>query len=116
MKTTVQIVTWCHAHPNELIILSMGEDGMALDAPMLSMGGKVIASWGGHWDHVSVSGTIGCPTWGEMDLIKSIFWNENEVVMQLHVNDGRKTNHHPYCLHMWKPQKRAIPLPPKNYV
>lgn len=45
----------------------------------------VVASDGGGWEHVSVSFKMRCPTWGEMDEVKRIFWRDDECVMQLHV-------------------------------
>jgi len=56
------------------------------------------------WDHVSVSCGDRTPTWSEMDRVKRLCFRDEEVVMQLHVNDDRKVNQHPYCLHLWRPQ------------
>jgi len=77
---------------------------------------RVIASGGTDepgmdWEHVSVSLTARCPTWGEMDFIKRIFWRDDETVMQLHVPRNQHVNHHEFCLHMWKPINQSIPLP-----
>lgn len=101
---------------------------------------SVIASAAMGWDHVSVSLSNRTPTWEEMDAIKRLFWSDDEVVMQLHINDGRKVNNHPFCLHLFRPQTQEealreqarwkeegepetewlfpppIPLPPKNMV
>lgn len=44
----------------------------------------IVASWGGGWEHVSVSLPRRCPTWDEMCLIKDIFWDEEECVVQFH--------------------------------
>lgn len=65
------------------------------------------------WEHVSVSTPTRCPTWDEMDWIKRLFWNDEEIVQQFHVNDSRKTNQHPYCLHLWKPIGKDVELPPR---
>lgn len=67
---------------------------------------RAIISCGQGWDHVSVSLSNRCPTWDEMDKIKRMFWKDDEVVMQLHVNSGSKINIHPFCLHLWRPQSR----------
>jgi len=64
------------------------------------------------WDHVSVSTTTRCPTWGEMCFVKEIFFYPNEVVMQLHPHADCHINNHPYCLHLWRPIAAEIPLPP----
>lgn len=81
-------------------------------------GSKIMlrASWGGGWDHVSASTPTRCLTWTEMDAVKSLFWSEHEVVMQLHVPETLKVNVHPFCLHLWRPQRERIPLPPKVFV
>jgi len=66
------------------------------------------------WEHVSVSLADRCPTWAEMSYVKSLFWGPDETVMQLHVPDAEHKNHHPYCLHLWRPTNAEIPRPP-NY-
>ena len=52
-----------------------------------------------------------CPTWEEMCHIKSLFWDDEESVMQLHPPKSQWVNNHPYCLHLWKPNSIEIPLP-----
>ncbi len=52
-----------------------------------------------------------CPTWEEMCYIKSLFWDDEESVMQLHPPKSQWVNNHPYCLHLWKPDSVEIPLP-----
>lgn len=76
----------------------------------------VIASTGLGWDHVSVSLNNRCPNWREMSFIKDLFFDDDEVVMQLHVAKKDHINLHPYCLHLWKPQFTDIPLPPNFMV
>lgn len=65
---------------------------------------QVIASAGGGWDHVSVSAPNRCPSWLEMCQIKELFFRDDEVVMQLHPAKEDYVNHHPFCLHLWRPQ------------
>ena len=96
---------------------------------------RVIASWSGGWDHVSVTLATRCPTWAEMCLVKAIFFKPDEVAMQLHVAEADHIDCHPYCLHLWRPQGglnighggaatlqeridagQTIPLPPKVMV
>lgn len=79
---------------------------------------KVIASDGDEnigvaWEHVSVSLPSRCPNWPEMCYVKSLFWDEEETVMQLHPPKSRWINTHNFCLHMWKPLTKEIPLPPE---
>lgn len=71
----------------------------------------VIASSGGGWEHVSVSTAERCPRWDEMQQIKEMFFLDDEVVMQLHPAKKDYVNHHPYCLHLWRPTHERIPLP-----
>ena len=73
---------------------------------------RVIASWGDDWDHVSVSRRVRTPTWREMEHVRMLFFRPDEVAMQLHVPAADHINIHPYCLHMWRPHKLAIPMPP----
>ena len=78
---------------------------------------RVIASEGDssaeiHWEHVSVSLPNRCPNWPEMCFIKSLFWDEEETVMQLHPPKSKWINNHQYCLHIWRPKNQEIPLPP----
>ena len=78
----------------------------------------VIASSGGGWEHVSVdpNNKKRCPTWDEMCAIKNMFFDEEEVVMQLHPAKSEYVNIHPYCLHLWRPLEREIPMPPVEFV
>jgi hypothetical protein len=73
----------------------------------------VIISDGMGWEHVSVTvRDKRCPTWDEMDHIKRTFWNDDEVVMQLHVARKNHISHHDTCLHLWRPTNgEVIPLP-----
>lgn len=73
---------------------------------------RIIASNGMGWDHVSVSLPTRCPTWEEMCYVKSLFFDEEECVMQLHPPRSQWINNHPYCLHLWRPQSQDIPRPP----
>lgn len=67
------------------------------------------------WDHVSVSFRNRCPTWEEMALIKSLFWSEDECVVQFHPAKEDYVNMHKYCLHLWK-YDGVMPTPPKIMV
>ena len=65
------------------------------------------------WEHVSVSLPNRCPNWEEMCFVKSLFWDDEEAVMQLHPPRSTWINNHAYCLHLWRPLKAKIPLPPE---
>lgn len=76
----------------------------------------VIATAGDGWDHVSVSAQHRTPTWEEMETIKRIFFRDEETAMQLHVPVKDHINCNPNVLHMWRPQRATIPMPPKVMV
>ena len=73
------------------------------------------------WEHVSlhVVGTKGkllMPTWPEMCHIKSLFWDPEDCVMQLHPSESEWVNQHPTTLHLWRPIGADIPQPPSILV
>ncbi|AVX04281.1 hypothetical protein MXMO3_01756 [Maritalea myrionectae] len=76
----------------------------------------VIVSTGGGWEHVSVSRKNRCPNWPEMSHIKNLFFEPDEVAMQIHVAESDHVNFHANCLHLWKPMNADIPLPPSEMV
>jgi hypothetical protein len=73
---------------------------------------RMLASTGGGWDHVSVSYANKIPSWKDMEQVKRMFFEDDEVVMQLHVRPTEHISHHPYTLHLWRPHAATIPLPP----
>lgn len=78
----------------------------------------IVASDGKDWDHVSVHAyqkdgkKQRVPNWREMCYVKNLFWDENDVVMQLHPARSEYVNTHPKVLHLWRPQAEKIPCPP----
>lgn len=52
------------------------------------------------------------PTWKEMAFIKGLFWDDEDVVMQLHPQRSQYVNNHPNVLHLWRSRLREIPTPP----
>lgn len=66
----------------------------------------------GGWEHVSVSLRNRCPNWKEMCFIKSLFWEEEDAVIQIHPPKSQYVNNHPYCLHLWRNTKVQMELPP----
>ncbi len=68
------------------------------------------------WEHVSVSTPRRSPNWQEMSFVKDLFWEPEECVMQLHPPRSEYVNNHAHCLHMWRPTKAEIPLPPSILV
>jgi hypothetical protein len=72
----------------------------------------IIFSYGGGWDHVSISFNNRCSTWEEMCRVKDMFFSEDETVVQYHPAREDYVNNHPYCLHLFRPQRESIPMPP----
>ena len=68
------------------------------------------------WEHVSVSLRWRTPTWREMCWVKDQFWNDDEVVFQLHPRKSEYVNCHPNCLHMWRHKVVPCPAPPSIFV
>lgn len=75
----------------------------------------------GRWEHVSahartpeISGGVRkrTPTWEEMHYLKTLFWGDEEAVMQLHPPASEYVNVHDHVLHLWRPLDCAIPQPP----
>lgn len=66
------------------------------------------------WEHVSVSLPGRCPNWPEMARVKSLFWGDDETVVQFHPPKADYVNVHPNCLHLWKPIGVELPLPPRE--
>ena len=79
---------------------------------------KIVSSAGDEtgWEHVSVSCKNRTPNWVEMCFIKDLFWAEDECVIQYHPPKSEYVNNHEYCLHMWRPTREAIPMPPSIMV
>lgn len=75
------------------------------------------------WEHVSVQvadplggGVKRTPTWSEMCLVKGMFWDREDTVIQLHPPRSRYVDVHPYVLHLWRKVGFEQPLPPQEYV
>lgn len=71
------------------------------------------------WEHVSVS--LGqhsktVPTWEEMCFVKSLFWGDDECVVQFHPAKKEYVNLHEGVLHLWKFVKAEFPTPEKLLV
>ena len=73
------------------------------------------------WEHVSVHirDVINgrqikrLATWDEMCILKHLFWDPEEVVVQFHPAKSDYVNEHPYVLHLWRWKKAEFPKPPK---
>ena len=101
-----------------LLVDQEGDDGFAalLVHPLIKDAVVIIASWGGGWEHVSASLRKRCPSWEEMCMIKDIFWDDEECVVQYHPPKSKYVNCHPHCLHLWKKIGTEFETPPKIFV
>jgi hypothetical protein len=78
-----------------------------------------VASDGAGWEHVSVTVRAGqrskavlrMPKWEEMCLVKDLFWEEEDTVLQYHPPKSAYVNCHPTCLHLWRPIGVEVPVP-----
>jgi len=70
-----------------------------------------VASDSAGWDHicVRVKDQERCPTWDEMCAVKTLFFEDDETVIQFHPAKDDYVNNHPYTLHLWKHYKQAKP-------
>lgn len=109
----------CRAkHPFARQALNDFNSAYLLRSPATDRQLYVIVSDGEGWDHVSVS-VASCdepPTWDEMVFIKNIFFNPEECVIQYHPPSSRYVNFDVGCLHLWRPQRCDIPMPPLEFV
>lgn len=79
---------------------------------ILMSGGGGLPGELGAWEHVSVSLEKRIPNWLEMSFAKSLFWGEEECVLQFHPPASRHVNQHPNCLHLWRPVDDHVRQPP----
>lgn len=47
-----------------------------------------------------------------MCYVKSLFWEDEDAVFQIHPPKSEYVNEHPYCLHLWRPVDVVMPRPP----
>ncbi len=65
------------------------------------------------WEHVSVTlSAPRIPTWAEMCYVKSVFWEPEDTVLQIHPAESEYVDLHPHCLHLWRPIGTSFPVPP----
>lgn len=75
-----------------------------------------VFSWGGGWEHLSVSQRNKTPSWDIMCRMKEIFWGDDEVCVEYHPKKEDYVNFHPHCLHIWKEVGKEFPTPPSIFV
>lgn len=94
-------------------VIARASDGWMADS---RSGLRIVASYGGGWDHVSVSRKDRTPTWEEMTAIKDLLFDPEDCVFQYHPPKSKYVNHHPHCLHLWRSQRERMPMPPMSRV
>ena len=94
------------------------EDGFKGVITMPTWIGSVICTRGGGWCHVSVAPYKRniIPDWHSMCMIKDIFWNEDEAVIQVHPPKNQYVNNLENCLHLWECYYKPMVLPPSCMV
>lgn len=112
MKPFEQIKAGIKSH----IEVANGGDGLAIVLNCNNVPLEVIFSWGGDWEHASVVVQNRCPTWSELCFVKDFFWQDSECVVQYHPAKANYRNCHKYCLHLWRPIKERLPMPPLQFV
>lgn len=113
MKTLDQI-----KESPRLLVGYTGVDGGSGEIHMPGWSGTIIWSFGGGWEHVSVSPYQKriTPSWDDMCKIKEIFFNDDECVVQYHPPKSEYVNNMPNCLHLWRPIEAEMPMPPSIMV
>lgn len=99
-------------------VIGKGIDGAMFNVRINYRLYNVIASNGGGWDHVSIDpiNQGHAPTWDVMCVLKDICFNDDETVIEYHPAKENYVNIAENCLHLWRPQQQAIPVPPKLFV
>ena len=92
-------VMWTHNHITE----SIGAKGALMELPT-GVRCSLVVGWNeGGWEHVSIElFARRLPTWDEMNLIKDIFWEDEEEVVQIHPKKSHYVNL-TEALHLWRP-------------
>lgn len=78
----------------------------------------VQASDGLGWEHCSITvyKQPRAPTWNQMCIIKDLFWDDEDCVVQYHPPKSEYINTHQYCLHLWRQVNTEFPFPDKLLV
>ena len=102
--------------------LQPGNNGVFVIPSPTGTGRKltVIASDGMGWEHVSVhaekkNSPMLIPYWDEMNYVKCLFWDDDDIVIQYHPRKEEYVNY-ANCLHLWRPIGVELPTPPKALV
>lgn len=110
-----------HKHPYDDLLKRMGllyykipyVDNLVLNC---------IVNPGKEWEQVSVTVSeqgerpVMCPSWEIMCFVKDFFFNKEEVAVQYHPAEADYISNHPFCLHLFRSVKVAMPLPPSGMI
>lgn len=97
--------------------LGNGEAGcFSLPSPIDGQPLFVIASVSETWDHVSVSRKNRAPNQAELSHVHRLFFRPGESAVQFFLPLPEHINLHETCLHLWRPRRLAIPMPPREFV
>ena len=109
MKTLNEIL-----QSERLMEISTGVDGGRAIIRMPDWVGTVIWSFGGGWEHISVAPRQRkiVPSWEDMCLLKDMFFEEEECVVQYHPPKSENVNNLSNCLHLFRPVFEHLPTPP----
>lgn len=101
-----------------LSYINTGMDGGQAIIRMPSWYGTVIWSFSGGWEHVSVAPRQRkiIPSWEDMCLLKDMFFDDCECVVQYHPSKSECVNNLSNCLHLWRPIFEHLPTPPSIMV
>lgn len=124
MLTTARAEKYRRPHPVGLVHRIGDEFGwfeMPSISKMKAMGPKLRMQVSPGFDqyefeHVSVSLAHRCPTWDEMCMVKDLFWDEEDQVIQYHPPKSEYVNNMQFCLHLWRYTKGRIPFPARTEV
>ena len=113
MKTLDEI-----KNSGRVVITEQNDDGFSgmFYAPGISA--TLICSWGGGWEHVSISPTRKSytPSWDDMCRLKEAIFKDEETVVQIHPPKSEYVNNMPNCLHLWRCTYKDMVLPPAVFV
>lgn len=117
MKPYQWLVAEIDRNPN-MTMIHHNHTGMAcmLKVALTGHWMRIIASWEGGWDHVSVSLPHRLPKYGEMKAVKKIFFEPHEWAIEYHPAEDDYISVNDNVLHLWRPQNVEIPKPPKAFV
>ena len=98
--------------------IKMGMDGLSADIHIGGWDGSVIFSWGAGWEHCSVSPYAKriIPSWDDMTTLKSMFFKDDEAVIEIHPPKAEYVNNLANCLHLWRCTYREMTLQPSILV